>query len=41
MLSCEMFSLIILDGYKELDAFKLTPLGAALLDSLLIQGSGQ
>jgi hypothetical protein len=24
---------------KELDAFKLTPLGVALLDSLLVQGS--
>jgi len=27
--------------FKELDAFKLTPLGAALLDSLSVQGGGR
>ena len=27
----------VLDGFKDLDAFEITPLGAALLDSLVIQ----
>jgi hypothetical protein len=27
----------VLDGYKDLDAFEVTPLGAALLDSLVMQ----
>jgi hypothetical protein len=27
----------VLDGFKDLDAFEVTPLGAALLDSLVIQ----